>query len=82
MEDVFSKKNRERIEEAKKRTRSYEEKLSPDQSKRLDRIVALELLQEGISHEQKRELKTLKKQQTKEERKYWKAIKKEVALYS
>ena len=82
MKDVFSKKNRGRIEDAKERTRSYEKKLSPDQLERLDRIVVLELLQEGISREQKRELKALKKQETKEERKYWRAIKKEVALYS
>ena len=83
MQDIFEGKQRERIEDAKKRTEEYFQALSPEQKERVLRMYELSpRVGEKIPYEQKKELTTLKKQMTKEERKYISALDKEMALYT
>jgi len=83
MQDIFEGKQRERIEDAKKRTERYFQALSPEQKERTYRIFELSpRIGEKIPYEQKKELTTLKKQMTKEGRKYISALDKEMTLYT
>ena len=83
MKDIFAGKQRERIEDAKKRTERYQQALNPDQQERIDTILNLAPSPgEKIPYKQKKELMALKKQMTSGERKYFSALYKEMALYS
>lgn len=81
--NYYTPKQAYRIARAKERTKKYEEELTADQQKRIDRICSLEFLERDrtLSQQEKRELKKLRGSQTKEERKYLKALDKEVATY-